>query len=129
VSVVMLLHVWRVAPPYLSLWHEHKHQIGNKPISWVQDIQVASTPESPFATAAGTSRNSADGRQLRHTSSICMPSLEHNNGPTHPSQLSKDDIMTTHFLEFWERSHTTTVGSPNVVTHVSQTLPCFSRRD
>jgi hypothetical protein len=85
-------------------------------------------PESPFATAAGTSRTSADGRQLRHASLICMPSLGNNNGPTHPGQLSEDDIRTTNFWGTGKgytpqlsiiHQNSFRLGFPSVVTHVS----------
>lgn len=89
-------------PPQPSPQHEHKHQIEIGP-SCGSTTRLLPVPESPFATAAGTSRTSADPRQLRHASSICMPSLGHHLETKHPN-LRSNDITTTRFLGFLEGS-------------------------
>lgn len=88
-------------PPQPSPQHEHKHQIEISPSRGSTTPRSLPVPESPFATAAGTSRTSADPRQLWHASSICMPSLGHH----WKLSILVNAVMTSRrhaFGDFWK---------------------------
>jgi len=116
--------------------HEHKHQIEISPSRGSTTPKSLPVPESPFTTAAGTSRTSADPRQLRHASSICMPSLGHH----WKLSILDNAVMTSRrhaFGSFWKDLTPQLVNNDFlfvfsvihlVITHVLQKLAllCFA---